>query len=183
MEEEFGASLEIEWRSFLLRPRPVESRDLPRFVRYTQSWLRPAAEPDAPLFRVWASDEGPPSHSVPPQLVAKAAASLGDDGFRAVHHGLFRAYFSESRDITSAATLRAIWREAGLPEVEFERSEDPALLKETLEQHGEAVEKGVTGVPATAVAGTNVHILGAHSVELYRHWIRRLQSGLLDPGE
>jgi predicted DsbA family dithiol-disulfide isomerase len=183
MEEEFGDALEIEWRSFLLRPRPGEKRDLERFVRYTQSWLRPAAEPDAPSFRVWASGDGPPSHSVPPHLVAKAAASLGDDSFRAVHHGLLRAYFSESRDITATATLRAIWREAGLPESEFERSEDPALLKETLEQHGEAVEKGVTGVPATAVAGSDVHILGAHSVDLYRRWIRRLQSGVLDPGE
>ena len=42
-------------------------------------------------------------------------------------------------------------------------------------------EKGVTGVPATAVAGTDVHVLGAQPVELYRHWIRRLQSGVLDP--
>jgi predicted DsbA family dithiol-disulfide isomerase len=183
MEEEFGDSLEIEWRSFLLRPRPGEKRDLERFVRYTQSWLRPAAEPDAPCFRVWASGEGPPSHSVPPHLVAKAAASLGDDCFRAVHHGLLRAYFSESRDITATATLRAIWREAGLPESEFERSEAPALLKETLEQHEEAIEKGVNGVPATAVAGSDVHILGAHSVELYRRWIQRLQAGVLDPAE
>ncbi len=183
MEEEFGASLEIEWRSFLLRPRPGEGRDLARFVRYTQSWRRPAAEPDAPSFRVWASEEGPPSHSVPPHLVAKAAASLGEESFRAVHHGLLRAYFGESRDITATATLRDVWGGAGLPEAEFERREAPALLTETLEQHGEAVEMGVTGVPATAVAGTDVHVLGAHSVELYRHWIRRLQSGVLDPGE
>ena len=28
MEEEFGDCLEVEWRSFLLRPRPGEERDL-----------------------------------------------------------------------------------------------------------------------------------------------------------
>ena len=183
MEEEFGDSLEIEWRSFLLRPRPAEKRDLEKFARYTQSWLRPAAEPDAPHFRVWESSHGPPSHSVPPHLVAKAAASLGADSFRVIHDRLMRAYFGESRDITAAATLRAIWREAGLPESEFARSEAPALLNETLEQHEEAVRRGVTGVPATAVAGSDAFVVGAHSAELYRRWIRRLQSGVLSQGD
>ena len=152
-------------------------------MRYTQSWLRPAAEPDAPPFRVWESSDGPPSHSVPPHLVAKAAASLGDASFRAIHERLMRAYFGENRDITATPTLRAIWREAGLPESEFERSEDPALLRETLEQHREAVARGVTGVPASGVAGSDVYIVGAHPAELYRHWIRRLQSGMLDRGD
>jgi predicted DsbA family dithiol-disulfide isomerase len=181
MEEEFGDSLEIEWRSFLLRPRPAEKRDLGSFARYTQSWLRPAAEPDAPPFRVWQSGEGPPSHSVPPHLVAKAAGLLGAESFRAIHERLLRAYFGENRDITAAPTLRAIWREAGLPDAGFDRSEDPALLEETLRQHREAVERGVTGVPASAVAGSDAFVVGAHPAELYRHWIRRLQSGVLSP--
>jgi predicted DsbA family dithiol-disulfide isomerase len=181
MEEEFGDSLEIEWRSFLLRPSPVEKPDLARFVRYTQSWLRPAAEPDAPTFRVWRSADGPPSHSIPPHLVAKAAASLGADSFRDIHHRLLRAYFSESRDITAPATLRAIWSEAGLPEAEYERSQAPALLQETLEQHAEAVGRGISGVPATAVVGSGAQVVGAHPEDLYRRWIRRLLAGILDP--
>ena len=86
-------------------------------------------------------------------------------------------------DITAAATLRAIWREAGLPESEFARSEAPALLNETLEQHEEAVRRGVTGVPATAVAGSDAFVVGAHSAELYRRWIRRLQSGVLSQSD
>jgi predicted DsbA family dithiol-disulfide isomerase len=180
MEGEFGDSLEIEWRSFLLRPHPVEKRDLEKFVRYTESWLRPAAEPDAPRFQVWQSDEGPPSHSVPPHLVAKAAASLGPASFREVHDRLLRGYFGENRDITSIATLRAIWNEAGLPESEFERSEAPELLEETLGQHREAVERGVNGVPASGVAGSAAYIVGAHPVDMYRRWIQRLQSGVLD---
>ena len=61
MEEEFGDSLEIEWRSFLLRPRPREKRNLASFARYTESWLRPAAEPDAPSFRVWQGSDLPQS--------------------------------------------------------------------------------------------------------------------------
>jgi predicted DsbA family dithiol-disulfide isomerase len=181
IEEEFGDSVDIEWRSFLLRPSPGEKRDLEKFVRYTQSWLRPGAEPDAPTFRVWQSSEGPPSHSVPPHLVAKTAASLGRAEFREIHGRLMRSYFEESRDITAAATLRAIWSEAGLPAAEFERSKDPAFAQATLRQHQEAVEHGVSGVPATGVAGSDLFIVGAHPLELYRRWIRRLLSGELDP--
>ena len=77
VEEEYTGVLELRWRSFLLRPAPRANRDLKRFVRYTQSWLRPAAEPDAGCFRVWETTAGPPSHSVPPQVIAKAAARVG----------------------------------------------------------------------------------------------------------
>ena len=42
IEEEFGDAVQVEWRSYLLRPNPVARRDLERFRAYTQSWLRPA---------------------------------------------------------------------------------------------------------------------------------------------
>jgi len=100
-------------------------------------------------------------------------------GYAIFHETGFLILVGENRDITAAATLRAIWKEVGLPETEFERSEDPALLEETLGQHSEAVARGVTGVPASGVAGGDVYIVGAHSVELYRRWITRLQSGVL----
>ena len=45
LEEEMEGHLELAWRAYLLRPRPEPGRDLHEFVRYTQSWLRPAAEP------------------------------------------------------------------------------------------------------------------------------------------
>ncbi len=52
LQQEFGEALSIEWRSFLLRPRPDPSRTLEKFRAYTRSWLRPAADEDAPEFRV-----------------------------------------------------------------------------------------------------------------------------------
>src|SRR5262245_49750980 len=113
LQAEVGPALSLAWRSFLLRPRPEPGRDLERFVRYTQSWLRPAAEPDAPRFRVWESTEGPPSHSVPPHLVAKAAAELGPEAFDAVHERLLRAYFEDSRDISRVETLTGVWQAGG----------------------------------------------------------------------
>jgi predicted DsbA family dithiol-disulfide isomerase len=180
LQRELGDRLALEWRSFLLRPRPEPGRELEKFMRYTQSWLRPAAEPDAPRFRVWESSEGPPSHSVPAHLAAKAAAALGPEAFAALHARLLRAYFEQSRDISSAETLRAIWSEAGLPEDGFAACFDERLVEQTLAEHNEAVSLGITGVPAVRVAGTDAFVLGAQSLATYRRWVERLRGGVLD---
>ncbi len=165
--------MEFEWRSFLLRPYPDEKRDLEKFRHYTRSWRRPAEDEAGAEFNEWSSDEGPPSHSVPPHLVAKAAAQLGPDAFERIHERLLQAYFVDSRDITNAATLRSIWEDAGLDPAELGRAEDPALLKEVLEQHNEAIELGVTGVPAVQLEGQPFAITGAHPREMYRRWIQK----------
>ena len=173
IEEEFGERVQVAWRSFLLRPQPNPSRDLEKFRAYTQSWLRPAADEDGGTFRVWEGDAGPPSHSIPPHLAAKAAAMLGADAFRRMHECLLHAYFAENRDITDTDTLRALWREAELPEEAFTRIEDPVLLQTTLAEHDEALEFGVTGVPAVRLEGMDSAIIGAHPIDLYRRWVQR----------
>lgn len=176
LEEEYAPDVRLEWRSYLLRPRPGSIRDLETFRHYTRSWLRPAGEAESGQFRVWEGDAGPPSHSIPPHLVAKAAAQLGASEFRAMHRRLLAAYFSENRDITDDETLRALWCEAGLPEAEFARSKAPALLHATLTEHNEALEAGATGVPAVRLADDDVVIVGAQPLALYRKWIERIRT-------
>jgi predicted DsbA family dithiol-disulfide isomerase len=180
LQQEFGEGLTLEWRSYLLRPRPEPGRNLEKFMRYTQSWLRPASEPDAPRYQVWESTEGPPTHSVPPQLVAKAAAEHGPEAFEAIHRGLLRAYFEESSDISRMETLQALWGEAGLPAEGFGRCLAPDLLERTAAEHREATELGVTGVPAVRVADLDAFVLGAQPLETYRRWIERLRAGVLE---
>jgi predicted DsbA family dithiol-disulfide isomerase len=171
--EELGAGVEIEWRSYLLRPRPDPRRTLEKFRAYTQSWLRPAADPDGGTFRVWEGDAGPPSHSIPPHLAAKAATSLGKDAFERLHLPLMHAYFAENRDITERATLRAVWTEVGLPEPEFDRIDDPDLLRLVVDEHNRAVEDGITGVPAVSLAGRDDFVIGAQPLDVYRRWLHR----------
>lgn len=173
LEEEFGADLELRWRSFLLRPAPEPGRDLEKFRRYTESWRRAAEEEPAALFRVWASDEGPPSHSVPAHLFAKAAATFGPEAFRLMHRSLLHAYFAENRDISSAKTLAELWGEIGLPQEELQRVTDPALMRQVGEEHNAAIEMGVNGVPAVRMVGNDVAITGAQPLEIYRRWVRR----------
>jgi predicted DsbA family dithiol-disulfide isomerase len=173
IEAEFGEQVTITWRSFLLRPRPDSRRTLEQFREYTRSWLRPASEPDSGTFRVWESAAGPPSHSVPPHLVAKAAAALGIDVFREIHERLLHAYFADNRDISDWTTLRAIWLESGLPEAAFARASDPELLRVVLAEHSEAIERGITGVPTVCMEGRDGFVMGAQPVELYQRWIRK----------
>ena len=174
LQEEFGEALEVEWRSFLLRPRPEPGRSLEKFRAYTRSWLRPAADPPSGEFRVWEGETGPPSHSVPPHLAAKAAAQLGPDAFHRLHERLYAAYFAENRDITDAETLRGLWSEAGLPEAEFARAEDPSLLAQVIEEHNEALEHGASGVPAFRMQETDAVITGAQPLDVFRRWVRRV---------
>ena len=181
IEQEVGETLQLEWHSFLLRPHPDPTRTIEKFRAYTQSWLRPAADTDAGTFRVWSTDEGPPSHSVPPHLLAKAARQFGLDAFHAVHDRLLHAYFADNRDITQAATMRAIWIDAGLSPAAFEQVSDPALVQEMVTEHNAAVALGVTGVPAVRVAGTELFVVGAQPIDTYRRWIDRVRETLTRP--
>lgn len=174
LEQELDGGLAVSWRTFLLRPEPNPRRTLDKFRAYTQSWMRAAADPDGGTFSVWRTDAGPPSHSIPPHLVAKAAARLGHESFTRLHDALLRAYFTDNRDITDAATLRAIWGECGLPPERFDSAADPALRHEVLAEHDEAVELGITGVPAVRVDGTDLMVMGAQPLETYRRWVQRL---------
>ena len=144
LRDEFAGRVELELRSFLLRPEP--------------------------------------SHSVPPHLVAKAAATLGAEAFERMHDRLLRAYFTENHDVTHPDTLRTLWKELGFPDEAFARADDPALLRRVLEEHNEAVQYGAGGVPAVRLDGNEAVITGAHPYELYERWAKRaLQQA--QPGE
>ena len=174
--DELAGAVQLEWRSYLLRPQPEPGRSLDKFRAYTESWLRPAAEPDSGTFRVWQGDAGPPTHSVPPHLVAKAAATLGDDAFRRMHHALLEAYFAaQPRHLRSRDAARAV-AEVGLPAADFARADEPRFLEQTLAEHADAVRLGMNGVPAVRVEGDDAFITGAYPMEMYRRWIARLQA-------
>jgi predicted DsbA family dithiol-disulfide isomerase len=173
VQQQLDGALELEWRSYLLRPYPQPGRDLEKFRAYTRSWLRVAEdEPRAP-FQVWASDAGPPSHSVPAHVVAKAAAAVGGDAGLRMRERLFRAYFAENRDVSDPATLRALWREAELPDAAFVDPGDPGLTRAVFADHEEAQSLGATGVPAVRLADQDFVLVGEQPEAVYLKWLRR----------
>ncbi len=184
VETQLGDVLAISWRSYLLRPepRPRTPEALARFRAYTHGWQRVAEdEPRAP-FRPWQGDAGPPTHSVPAHQTAKAAESFGPDAGRRMRERLFRAYFTESRDISDADTLRALWSEVDLDDAEFPTAPDPAVTRRILAEHAEAQAHGATGVPAVRLADRDFVLVGAQPEATYLRWFRRALDGSAGSG-
>ncbi len=181
LEQEYEGRVELEFKSYLLRPHPRPEpaspedadRALEKFRRYTENWQRIGSEPDAGQFRVWQGDEGPPSHSVPAHAVAKAAARLGREPFRRMHERLLHAYFVENRDISREPVLRELWQELELDPDGFEARSESQLLEQVQADHEEALRLGATGVPAVRLDGNEAVIVGAQPAELYQRWIER----------
>ena len=172
-----GDALAVEWRSFLLRPQP-EARPLDRFRQYAQSWHRPAeAEPRAD-FRMWDGDAEPPSHSMPPAIAAKVAASFGGGAFDRFHIALMRAYFDENRTVSERAVLLAVAAEAGIDTIAFAARFDTQaqdLTGMVIADHKDALSRGIAAVPTVLVADEYV-LTGAMSVEQYSKVVARLGS-------
>ena len=173
VEATWGERPDTEWRAFLLRPESKPGRDREKFREYTKGWLRVAEDEPRADFRVWASDAAPPTHSVPAHLVAKAANALGPGAGAAMRERLFRAYFSENRDISDADTLEALWRELDLPEEHFASHREPALEEQVWSEYREAMECGATGVPAVRMADQDFVLMGAQPEAMYRRWFER----------
>jgi predicted DsbA family dithiol-disulfide isomerase len=182
------AELRLEWKSYLLRPR-VEPKTLDKFRRYTETWLRPASMPDAGEFRVWATDEEPPSHSIPSAIAVKAAARQeaerarhgGDDQFPSYHRALMRAYFVRNLNVSSRAVMELVALECGLDIKRFDRDlDDPALADLVIAEHNEAVELGISGVPCVVV-GEGFAMPGAQERAVYISVVRKLASRLGAP--
>ena len=174
--EEFAGSCVIEWKAFLLRPYP-EPRPIEEFRKYTESWTRPAAEPESGRFTVWSTEEPPPSHSVPPAIAAKAAAQQGADAFDRYHRALMESYFHLNRNITEPANLVRIAGETGLDVGAFlEALKDPALAREVVDDHNQAVSMGISGVP-TVIVDDRWKITGAQPREVYRRIIELRLAG------
>jgi predicted DsbA family dithiol-disulfide isomerase len=173
LEDEYDGRVVIDWRSYLLRPVPRPNRDLEKFRRYTESWRRPAEEPDSGPFRFWASDASPPTHSVPPQCAAKAAARISRRAFRSLHERLMTAYFTENRDISNFEELRTLWDELSLPSEAFAIAASQEIEAEVQSDFDEARSLGATGVPGLRRADNDIIIVGAQPEEVYRRWIEK----------
>ncbi len=170
LENELTPRFEVVWKSYLLRPEP-RPRNPEKFRSYTASWKVPAAEADSGTFSPWPTGAPPPTHSVPAQRVAKAAAMLGPDAFHRMHDALLVGYFGQGRDISDEDVLRDIWREKGLDDAAFETWRSQAILDRVLANHEEARALGINGAPAARLEDNEAFLTGALPLGMYRRWI------------
>ena len=188
LADEFEGRIQIDWRAYLLRPSPRPVRDaartLEKFRRYTESWQRPAAEPDAGRFQIWASEHPPPSHSVPAHCAAKAAARVSPAAFRALHERLMTAYFTENRDISSRSVLEALWDEVGLSPEDLGWAFTEAASEAVQFDFEKAQALGATGAPGLRRCDSDIIIVGAQPIEVIRRWFEKsLRDGVQTPAD
>lgn len=162
---ELGGNVEIDWRSFELRPEP-----------------EPTLDPNAEyLHRVWkqsvypmAQERGLSLMKLPPvqprsRKAHQAAEYAREAGLLdAMNHALFKAFFEDGRDLADPDVLIEIGRSVGLEEdglrasLESNRHEDRVLEDEQL-----ARQIGISGVPALIItAGVQAYLVsGAQPYE------------------
>jgi len=175
--EKEGDGVSIEWRSFLLRPEP-EERELEAFTKYTKSWERPASlEPAAKFTTPWTGVHAPPSHSMPAAIAGKTAATFGSVEASAYHRRLLDAYFVENRTVSERSVLIEVAVEAGIDAAEFAARFDDQrvpLGQLVIDEHNEAINSGVTGVPGVVVDGQYL-VSGAVDVDHYQRVINHVR--------
>jgi predicted DsbA family dithiol-disulfide isomerase len=169
--------VKVAWKSFLLRAEP-HTTSMEEFKKYTESWKRPGSMEEETVFRIWSTDQSPPSHSIPPHQVAKAALRLGSDIFKKIHERIMKAYFTENRNITDRGVLKELWEELDLPLEALEKADEPEILNEILTEHNTAISEGVTGVPAVIIKGSLPSpIIGAQEESVYQRAIEQALRG------
>lgn len=173
IEAEYPDTVEVVWKSFMLRPSP-QPRNIEQHRVYTRSWLNPASQPESGEFTVWSTENSPPTHSVPALVAGKAAATFGDEAFHRFHLEVMRAYFAENRTISYPDVLADVAATAEIPSDEFcDRLESDwqAFEDQVFAEHTEAVSLGVSGIPSVVVDDALL-IPGAVEADVYRRVIR-----------
>jgi predicted DsbA family dithiol-disulfide isomerase len=101
-------------------------------------------------------------------LLAETVKSSEPERFERLNESLFRAYFSEGRNIGDATILRRIAEETGVPRETVDRAWSDPLVEERLQRQHEAASRiGVTGIP-TFIIGNRWIIEGAVPVDALR---------------
>ena len=83
------------------------------------------------------------------RLALEAAEFARDAGaFHTFHQAMFKAYFSDGRDVGDRAVIREVAQACGLDVVALEKALDQRTYAERIEAAGkEAAERGVTAIP------------------------------------
>jgi predicted DsbA family dithiol-disulfide isomerase len=110
-------------------------------------------------------------------LLAEAAKEEGSVVFEALNEGLFRAYFTEGRNIGDPRVLRDVAQAAGIPAGRSEQAWSDAAYEGRLAGDREAAARiGITGVPLFIVDGRWI-LEGAVPVEMLREAAKKIPAG------
>lgn len=110
-------------------------------------------------------------------LLAEAAKEEGPAVFEALNEGLFRAYFTEGRNIGDPEVLRDVAQAAGVPAGRLVQAWSDAAYEERLAGDRETAARfGITGIPFFIVDGRWI-LEGAVPVEMLREAAKKTSAG------
>ena len=172
VQGELGHGIEIDWRSFELRPEP-----------------EPTLDPNAEyLHRVWNQSVYPMAQErgmvlkLPPvqprSRKAHEAAEFARQAGRldAMNNALFKAFFEDGRDLADIEVLLDIGQSVGLDAGELREALTSGRYEQrVIEDQQLARQIGISGVPALIVtAGAQVYLVsGAQPYEAVKNVIAR----------
>ena len=178
LSEEFD--VHVERRFLEIHPEtpaegmPVSELGYPpeRWVRMMEN-LNRMGEAEGIVF----SDRTFTTNSHKSLLLAEAAKEEGQEIFEALNEGLFRAYFTEGRNIGDPQVLRDVAQAVGVSAGRIGQAwSDAAYEKRLARDHEAAAEIGITGIPTFIVDGRWI-IEGAVPVEMLREVAQKIPSG------
>jgi predicted DsbA family dithiol-disulfide isomerase len=165
-----GDRLSVEERAFPLRPAP--ERGVAFRGSYREAGWRRCDEmsrDDGIVFTPWPHPEMP-GWSLPALEAAKCVAKQGDTAFRRVHLALFRAYFTESRNIGDPREVIRIVAACDVDVERFVADYRSGIGREAVVADYEAAvnEHGVRSIPTVIVPATGRALVGLDDLESYR---------------
>lgn len=169
--------VEISWKSFQLHPdmRRAPGQSLERYLMERKGWSlaqiqsihERLAKTGAEAGLDYRFDKAVVADTFDAHRLIQAAQSEGKG--TAMEDRLFRAYFTEGKDIADARTLEALAAEAGMdPARAASVTADKAAFADVVRKDIEEAERlGVNGVPFF-VFDRRIAVSGAQDVETFR---------------
>jgi len=124
---------------------------------------------DGIRFTPWPHAELP-GWSLPALAAAKCVAKQSDELFERVHHALYEAFFTESRNIADAKEVAAIVAAAGADMERFTADFESGIGRDAVIGDYEAAvsEHGVRSIPTVVVPDTGRALVGLADYAVYR---------------
>jgi len=170
LRKELGPVVTIESRAFPLRP--ISAHGVGFKSTYREAGWRRCAEmsaADGIRFTPWPHAELP-GWSLPALAAAKCVAKQSDELFERVHHALYEAFFTESRNIADAKEVAAIVAAAGADMERFTADFEAGIGRDAVIGDYEAAvsEHGVRSIPTVIVPDTGRALVGLADYAVYR---------------
>lgn len=178
-----AADIELRWRAFQLDPRADDQpRDLGKAIeaKYGPGSFEAMAKRLVPLGEevgiTYDFESALRVGTFDAHRLTQWAQASGSPATDELVDALFLAYFTEGANVADRATLASIAESVGLdPDAASELLASRSFADDVMQDRAEAIESGITGVPAVAYNGATI-IPGAQDTETMELILRRLHA-------